>query len=123
MQWNQSEITGVKPSYVGLFVICLTQHEVIEVPLVRCRFKVRIVVKDKYGMGMKGMVINYGKFAAYGNISTRAGGKHWDVKYQGLNHSQNKEMFNNIRFNSKRSTSYTKGSSGNVSADLKVLMN
>ena len=74
-------------------------------------------------MGMNGMVIKYGKFAAYGIISTRAGDKHWGVKYQGLNHSQDKEMFNNIRFNSKRSTSYTEGSSGNMSADLEILMN
>ena len=61
----------------------------------------QIVVKDNYGMGMNGMVIKYGKFAAYGIISTRACDKHYDVKYQGLNHSQNKEMFNNRRFNSK----------------------
>ena len=47
------------------------------------------------------MVIKHGKFADYGIISTQAGGKHWDVKYQGLSHSQNKEMFNNIRVNSK----------------------
>ena len=33
----------------------------MEVPLVRCRFKVLIVVKNKYGMGMNGMVIKYGK--------------------------------------------------------------
>ena len=47
------------------------------------------------------MVIKHGKFADYGIISTQVGGKHCDVKYQGLSHSQNKEMFNNIRVNSK----------------------
>ena len=49
---NSRVITSVKPSHVDLFVNHLTQHEVIKVPLVCCRFKVRIVVKDKYGMGM-----------------------------------------------------------------------
>ena len=66
MQCHQGDITGVKLSHVGLFVTYLTQHEVIEVSLVRCRFKVRIVVQDNYGMGMNGMVIKQSKFAAYG---------------------------------------------------------
>ena len=47
------------------------------------------------------MEIKHGKFAEYGNISTQVGSKHCDVKYQGLSHSQNKEMFNNVRVNSK----------------------
>ena len=47
------------------------------------------------------MVIKHGKLADYGIISTQVGSKHCDVKYQGLSNSQNKEMFNNIRVNSK----------------------
>jgi hypothetical protein len=47
------------------------------------------------------MEIKHGKFAEYGIISTQVGGKHCDVRYQGLSHSQNKERFNNVRVNSK----------------------